>query len=168
MRREPERSGICARHNPHGASEVQPLPGADDALGADFNEKFNFGSFLVRNNPRFARAESDPLRPPPRLCAPPIADASCSPRGPIPAGLRQLAPPHLPVRAPELAALARKTSETVHLGVLDRSSVVYLQKVDSPYLLRISTRLCGRLPGHCRGTGKIVLAYQPSSTSSCF
>jgi DNA-binding IclR family transcriptional regulator len=60
----------------------------------------------------------------------------------------------------ELVRLSRATNETVHLGVLDRGEVVYVQKVESPYVLRISTRLGGRLPAHCTGTGKAILAFQ--------
>ena len=62
---------------------------------------------------------------------------------------------------PLLEALRNDCKETVHLTILDRMEVVYLEKLES--LLPIgfmSSRVGGRSPAYCTGVGKALLAYE--------
>jgi IclR family transcriptional regulator, KDG regulon repressor len=54
--------------------------------------------------------------------------------------------------------LNKKVEETIHLVVMNDFDIVYINKVEGPGGLRISTRVGGRLPAHCTGVGKILLA----------
>lgn len=54
--------------------------------------------------------------------------------------------------------LNKKGGETVHLVVMDDFDIVYINKVESPQSLHIGTRVGGRLPAHCTGVGKVLLA----------
>jgi DNA-binding IclR family transcriptional regulator len=69
-------------------------------------------------------------------------------------GLREAA-------APFLADLFEATHETVHLAILDGVEVVYVQKLDSRGGPRVPSRVGGRLPAHCTGVGKAMLAFAP-------
>ncbi len=60
---------------------------------------------------------------------------------------------------PFLERLAAETSETVHLAVLDGGSVVYLDKIDSPHLLRMYSHVGRRAPAYCTGLGKALLSW---------
>jgi IclR family acetate operon transcriptional repressor len=61
---------------------------------------------------------------------------------------------------PELEILRDDTTETVHLGVLDRMEVVYLEKLHGLHAIGLmSSRVGGRSPSHCTGLGKVLLAY---------
>ena len=67
------------------------------------------------------------------------------------------------VAASHLESLASRTSETVHLSVLDETEVLYIDKIDSPQPVRAYSRLGGRAPAYCVATGKALLAYAPDS-----
>lgn len=71
---------------------------------------------------------------------------------------------HLDVLA-EAEAVAREVSavsgETAHVAVLDGSDVVYIAKVDSPHTVRMVSAVGTRLPSHCTGVGKALLAQLP-------
>jgi DNA-binding IclR family transcriptional regulator len=54
--------------------------------------------------------------------------------------------------------LNKKVGETVHLVVMDDFDIIYINKVESAQSLRIGTRVGGRLPAHCTGVGKVLLA----------
>lgn len=69
-------------------------------------------------------------------------------------GLREAA-------APFLADLFEATHETVHLAMLDGLEVVYVQKLDSRRGPKVPSRVGGRLPAHCTGVGKAMLAFSP-------
>jgi IclR family transcriptional regulator, acetate operon repressor len=71
-------------------------------------------------------------------------------------GLREAA-------APFLADLFEATHETVHLAILDGIEVVYVQKLDSRGGPKVPSRVGGRLPAHCTGVGKAMLAFSPPS-----
>jgi len=49
--------------------------------------------------------------------------------------------------------------ETVHLVVLDRLEVLYIDKRESYRSLRIVSQVGMRLPAHCTGVGKVLLAH---------
>ncbi|MFL6124761.1 IclR family transcriptional regulator [Actinophytocola sp.] len=69
-------------------------------------------------------------------------------------GLREAA-------APFLADLFEATHETVHLAILDGVEVVYVQKMESRTGPPVPSRVGGRLPAHCTGVGKALLAFSP-------
>lgn len=61
---------------------------------------------------------------------------------------------------PELEALRDRTSETVHLGVMDQMEVVYLEKLHGHHAIGLMTsRVGGRAPAYCTGLGKAILAH---------
>jgi IclR family KDG regulon transcriptional repressor len=60
---------------------------------------------------------------------------------------------------PYLEQLAAQTKETVYLGVIDRGDVIYIDKIDTPHVLGMLTRVGERAPVHCTGIGKALLAY---------
>jgi DNA-binding IclR family transcriptional regulator len=60
---------------------------------------------------------------------------------------------------PLLGELHRATGLVVHLGVLDGSDVVYLDKVGDRVVGALPTRVGGRQPAHCSALGKAMLAY---------
>jgi DNA-binding IclR family transcriptional regulator len=56
-----------------------------------------------------------------------------------------------------LAELARKTKDTVHLGILDRGQVLYLDKISGSRRVEISSRIGDRQPLRSTGVGKALL-----------
>jgi DNA-binding IclR family transcriptional regulator len=64
------------------------------------------------------------------------------------------------VARPHLEALAGRTDETVHLTLLDRGQVVYIDKIESRHPVREFTHVGDRAPAHCTATGKVLLALR--------
>jgi IclR family acetate operon transcriptional repressor len=54
--------------------------------------------------------------------------------------------------------LARRSNESVSLGVLNAGSVLFVQRVESPEILRADIRLGTRMPLHASASGKALLA----------
>lgn len=93
------------------------------------------------------------------------ADGRMSP-GPRLARLSLDAMLNASVRAPRhaiLAALARNVGETVNLTMLDGSEVVYLDRVESAWPLRMALQPGSRVPLHCTASGKLLLATLPAA-----
>ncbi|MBC7325270.1 MAG: IclR family transcriptional regulator [Moorella sp. (in: Bacteria)] len=65
------------------------------------------------------------------------------------------------VAAPHIQKLVEAMEETVHLVVLDKGEVLYIDKRESRQSLRIVSQVGMRLPAHCTGVGKVLLAYLP-------
>jgi len=63
--------------------------------------------------------------------------------------------------APVLAMLREETRETAQVGVLDRGEVVYVDRLESSYTLRLFTETGRRVPAHCSSSGKVLLAFLP-------
>jgi DNA-binding IclR family transcriptional regulator len=61
---------------------------------------------------------------------------------------------------PFLARLSKSLGETVHLAAESDGEVLYLDKVESNQFVRIVSEIGGRLPMHCSGLGKVLLAYK--------
>jgi len=57
-----------------------------------------------------------------------------------------------------LKELREQSNETVHLAVLDEGEVLYLDKEESPQSIRMVSQVGRRLPAHCTGLGKALLA----------
>ncbi len=70
----------------------------------------------------------------------------------------------LRLAGPAMRQLARQTEETVHLSILDKTEVLYLEKLESPHPVRAFTRVGGRAPAYCVATGKALLAYADEET----
>ncbi|WP_229706364.1 IclR family transcriptional regulator [Micromonospora sonchi] len=67
----------------------------------------------------------------------------------------------LEVATPFMEDLYERTHETVHLGVLDGDSVVYVAKIGGHRQAAAPSRIGGRMPLYCTGIGKALLAYSP-------
>jgi len=65
------------------------------------------------------------------------------------------------VAGPFLADLFEATRETVHLAVPDGAEVVYVQKLSPAGAPEIPSQVGGRMPAHCTGVGKALLAFGP-------
>ncbi|NOX60704.1 MAG: IclR family transcriptional regulator [Chloroflexi bacterium] len=63
-----------------------------------------------------------------------------------------------------LEELGRVTGETIHMALLDGTEAVYVEKIDSPNSIRMYSRIGKRIPLHCTGLGKAILAYLPERT----
>jgi DNA-binding IclR family transcriptional regulator len=65
------------------------------------------------------------------------------------------------VALPYLETLRNETKETIHLAVLDKMEIVYLEKLPGLHAIgMMSSRIGGRAPAFCTGVGKILLAYK--------
>jgi DNA-binding IclR family transcriptional regulator len=62
---------------------------------------------------------------------------------------------------PYMQRLATEYRETIDLGILDGSSVLYLQVIESTQRVKISSAPGQRLPVFCTATGKAFLAFLP-------
>jgi len=63
------------------------------------------------------------------------------------------------VAAPYIQKLLDEMRETVHLAILDNFEVLYIDKRESRESLRIASQVGMRLPAHCTGVGKVLLAH---------
>jgi DNA-binding IclR family transcriptional regulator len=63
---------------------------------------------------------------------------------------------------PFMQQLSESGRFVVHLAVLDGQDVVYLDKVGGALAGRLPSRVGGRLPAHCTGVGKAMLAHAPA------
>ncbi|MEO8847492.1 MAG: IclR family transcriptional regulator [Casimicrobiaceae bacterium] len=69
------------------------------------------------------------------------------------------------VRAPRHAILQRlagEVGETVNMTMLDKSEIVYLDRVESAWPLRMELQPGSRVPLHCTASGKLLLALLPA------
>jgi DNA-binding IclR family transcriptional regulator len=57
-----------------------------------------------------------------------------------------------------LTAVAMRSGETANLGVLVGAEVMYVDRADSPQALRWQMGVGSKVPAHCSGLGKILLA----------
>lgn len=60
--------------------------------------------------------------------------------------------------------LSAQLGETVHLGVLQKTSVVYLDKVEPNRRICLSSKTGSSNPVYCTSLGKAILAYLPEET----
>ncbi|UWZ51229.1 IclR family transcriptional regulator [Dactylosporangium aurantiacum] len=73
---------------------------------------------------------------------------------PVQTGLRELA-------SPFLHDIFAATRATVHLAVRDGTEVLYLDRLSGSASVPIVSRVGTRLPLHCTGVGKVLLAHAP-------
>lgn len=62
---------------------------------------------------------------------------------------------------PTMERLTLLSRETVHLGILDNHDVLHIEKVDSPEIVGVSSRVGTRATPHVTGLGKALLASGP-------
>ena len=60
---------------------------------------------------------------------------------------------------PVAEALSEELGETVHMGVLEGDSAVYVLKIESKYTIRMFSRVGRRIPLYCTSIGKTLLAF---------
>ncbi len=65
------------------------------------------------------------------------------------------------IAAPIIKDVCMRTGETVHLGILDGTEVVYIDKQESSQSMRLFTAIGTRYPAYCTGIGKAILAFLP-------
>ena len=63
-----------------------------------------------------------------------------------------------------LENLVDQIGETCNIGVLDGREVVYLDRVECDWPLRLQLQSGSRLPAHASAIGKLLLAYLPAKT----
>lgn len=61
---------------------------------------------------------------------------------------------------PQLRELLEKTGETVQLGIIDQSSVLYVFEMESRRAIRMAAAVGARAPLHGTAVGKVLLAFQ--------
>lgn len=61
---------------------------------------------------------------------------------------------------PMMKKLNKQFGETVHLGAEDNGEMLYLEKVEANSLITITSEVGFRLPMHCSGLGKVLLAQK--------
>ena len=61
---------------------------------------------------------------------------------------------------PAMKRLSKEFGETVHLGAEDNGEILYLEKMDADSLVSILSDVGVRLPMHCSGLGKVLLAQK--------
>src|SRR5258708_15246407 len=66
---------------------------------------------------------------------------------------------------PLFRRLAAQVGETVHLSVLQKTSVVYLDKVEPNRRVCMSSKIGSSNPVYCTSLGKAMLAFQPEETT---
>jgi IclR family KDG regulon transcriptional repressor len=63
---------------------------------------------------------------------------------------------------PVITRLSQLSSETIHLCTIENDQMVYIQKIESAYALKVTmmSRVGQGTPLYCTGVGKVLLAYQ--------
>ena len=67
----------------------------------------------------------------------------------------------LNISRPYLEYLNKITGETVHIGILNETEIVYLDKIECSHPIRMYSRIGKRVDAYCTGLGKSILAYLP-------
>jgi DNA-binding IclR family transcriptional regulator len=59
---------------------------------------------------------------------------------------------------PFLERLNQELAETVHLALLDGTTVRFIDAIESPQAVRVASRLGKSMPAHCTSSGKAILS----------
>src|SRR6185437_970085 len=62
---------------------------------------------------------------------------------------------------PIMTRVAYEVGETVHLAVLDRAEVLYIERIEAQRSLTMGSKLGARNPVYCTALGKAILAFSP-------
>lgn len=79
------------------------------------------------------------------------------------AGAELLTPNWNEIATPFLRELVEISGETANLAVLERDRAVYMALAQPARMVRMFTEIGNRVPLHCTGCGKVLLAYQPEN-----
>ncbi len=63
------------------------------------------------------------------------------------------------IAADQMKHLWSETGETIHLAVLDRGEVIYIDKMESQKSLRLFSAVGKKGPAYCTGVGKAMMAF---------
>ncbi len=63
------------------------------------------------------------------------------------------------IALPHMQLLVTRTDMTVHLGILEGSEAVIIEKAEPDKRLRMFSRVGAAVPAHCTGQGKLLLAF---------
>ncbi len=69
---------------------------------------------------------------------------------------------------PFMVELAKRTNEIIHLSILDKGEIIYLDKKGEGQTLTVATRIGGRSPAHACGMGKVLLSGLPEEELAKF
>jgi len=64
------------------------------------------------------------------------------------------------IARPAMQELNESLGELVQLATESEGEVLYIEKIDSTHMMRIVSEIGARLPMHCTGLGKVLLAYK--------
>ena len=64
---------------------------------------------------------------------------------------------------PIMTRVAFDVGETVHLALLDRAEVLYIERIEAQRSLTMGSKLGARNPVYCTSLGKAILAYLPEN-----
>jgi len=64
---------------------------------------------------------------------------------------------------PLMTRVAFDVGETVHLALLDRAEVLYIERIEAQRSLTMGSKLGARNPVYCTALGKAILAYLPEN-----
>lgn len=67
------------------------------------------------------------------------------------------------IAAPIINRVCLELEETVHLGKLENTDIVYIEKKESTQSMRIFTSIGARNPAYCTAVGKAMLAFKDKS-----
>lgn len=67
------------------------------------------------------------------------------------------------VRRTILRRLVSDVGETCNLAMLNRGELVYMDRVEADWPLRLHMPVGSALPTHCSASGKLLLAYKPAA-----
>jgi len=67
------------------------------------------------------------------------------------------------IAKPAMQDLNNRLGETIQLATETNGEVLYIEKLDSTHIMRIVSDIGTRLPMHCTGLGKVLLAYKTYS-----
>ncbi len=62
---------------------------------------------------------------------------------------------------PLMTRIAYEVGETVHLALLDRTEVLYIERVEAQRSVTMGSKLGARNPVYCTALGKAILAFSP-------
>ena len=67
------------------------------------------------------------------------------------------------IARPAMQDLNNRLGEMIQLATEADGEVLYIEKMDSTHMMRIVSEIGARLPMHCTGLGKVLLAYKKPS-----